>query len=162
LHRRCATKRREQHRAPGSGQKYKTLMESVEEREEEICSATTRRGAERGEAREVFVLLRRAVSCGRGQQQFRLKTTNGLRLQHVPQSSFGFCALINSIPTAPTNHLPDWSGLNKFTRGQKGADKLIGRRCHERLSTSRSGDRPGVARRYCVRDVQGAAMNQRS
>jgi len=30
-----------------------------------------------------------------------------------------------SIPTAPTNHLPDWSGLNKFARGQKGADKPI-------------------------------------
>jgi hypothetical protein len=26
-----------------------------------------------------------------------------LRLQHIPQSSFGFCALINSIPAAPTN-----------------------------------------------------------
>jgi hypothetical protein len=23
------------------------------------------------------------------------------------------------------NHLPDWSGLNKFARGQKGADKAI-------------------------------------
>ncbi len=32
-----------------------------------------------------------------------LKTTNDLRLQHIPQSSFRFCALINSIPTAPTN-----------------------------------------------------------
>jgi hypothetical protein len=30
-----------------------------------------------------------------------------------------------SIPTAPTNHLPDWSGLKKFTRGQKGEDKAI-------------------------------------
>src|SRR5882762_1933729 len=30
-----------------------------------------------------------------------------------------------SIPTAATNHLPDWSGLNKFTRGQKGADRPI-------------------------------------
>ena len=35
-----------------------------------------------------------------------------------------FCAL-GSTPTAPTNHLPDWSGLNKFARGQKGADKAI-------------------------------------
>jgi hypothetical protein len=32
---------------------------------------------------------------------------------------------LGSIPTAPTNHLPDWSGLNKFARGQKGADKPI-------------------------------------
>ena len=31
--------------------------------------------------------------------------------------------VVGSIPTAPTNHLPDWSGLNKFARGQKGADK---------------------------------------
>lgn len=30
-----------------------------------------------------------------------------------------------TIPTAPTNHLPDWSGFNNFTRGQKGADKAI-------------------------------------
>src|SRR5580692_1527031 len=28
--------------------------------------------------------------------------------------------VVVSIPTAPTNHLPDWSGLNKFARGQKG------------------------------------------
>ena len=33
--------------------------------------------------------------------------------------------LLGSIPTAPTNHLPDWSGFNKFARGQKGADKPI-------------------------------------
>src|SRR6266481_9278770 len=33
------------------------------------------------------------------------QTTNDLRLQHIPQSSFGFCAFINSIPTAPTNLL---------------------------------------------------------
>jgi hypothetical protein len=33
--------------------------------------------------------------------------------------------VVGSIPTAPTNHLPDWSGLNKFARGQKGADKPI-------------------------------------
>jgi len=32
---------------------------------------------------------------------------------------------VGSIPTAPTNHLPDWSGFNKFARGQKGADKAI-------------------------------------
>jgi hypothetical protein len=30
-----------------------------------------------------------------------------------------------SIPTAPTKHLPDWSGFNEFARGQKGADKAI-------------------------------------
>jgi hypothetical protein len=30
---------------------------------------------------------------------------------------------IGSIPTAPTNHLPDGWKLSKFTRGQKGADK---------------------------------------
>jgi len=36
-----------------------------------------------------------------------------------------FCRDAISIPTAPTNHLPDWSGLNKFARGQKGADKAI-------------------------------------
>ena len=29
----------------------------------------------------------------------------------------------SSIPTAPTNHLPDGWTLNKNTRGQKGADK---------------------------------------
>jgi hypothetical protein len=28
-----------------------------------------------------------------------------------------------SIPTAPTNHLPDWLGLNENARWQKGADK---------------------------------------
>jgi hypothetical protein len=28
----------------------------------------------------------------------------------------------NSIPTAPTNHLPDGSTLKKNARGQKGAD----------------------------------------
>ncbi|SRR5216683_4116311 len=38
-------------------------------------------------------------------QKFRLNTTNDLPLQQVPQSSFGFCALINSIPTAPK---PSW------------------------------------------------------
>ena len=27
-----------------------------------------------------------------------------------------------SIPTAPTNHLPDWSGLSKNATGQNGAD----------------------------------------
>jgi hypothetical protein len=30
---------------------------------------------------------------------------------------------VASIPTAPTNHLPDGWTLNKNTRGQKGADK---------------------------------------
>jgi hypothetical protein len=30
--------------------------------------------------------------------------------------------VVGSIPTAPTNHLPDWSGLNKKARGQKGAN----------------------------------------
>jgi len=30
-----------------------------------------------------------------------------------------------SIPTAPTNHLPDWLGLKKIARGQKGANKAI-------------------------------------
>jgi hypothetical protein len=30
-----------------------------------------------------------------------------------------------SISTAPTNHLRYWLGLNKFARGQKGADKAI-------------------------------------
>jgi hypothetical protein len=29
-----------------------------------------------------------------------------------------------STPTAPTNHLPDWPGFNKFARA-KGADKPI-------------------------------------
>jgi hypothetical protein len=33
--------------------------------------------------------------------------------------------VVGSTPTAPTNHLPDWSGFNKFARGQKGADKAI-------------------------------------
>jgi hypothetical protein len=48
----------------GAGRNVKLwLMESVEEREEEFCSATRRRGTERGEAREVFVLWR-AVSRG--------------------------------------------------------------------------------------------------
>jgi hypothetical protein len=36
-----------------------------------------------------------------------------------------FSVACSPIPTAPTNHLPDWSGFNKLTRGQKGADKLI-------------------------------------
>ncbi len=30
---------------------------------------------------------------------------------------------IPSYRTAPTNHLPDWSGLNENARGQKGADR---------------------------------------
>src|SRR5438445_180059 len=30
--------------------------------------------------------------------------------------------VVGSTPTAPTNHLPDWWGLNKNTRGQKGAN----------------------------------------
>jgi len=41
-------------------------------------------------------------------------------------SFHGTCSLeVVFDPTAPTNHLPDWSGLNKFARGQKGADKPI-------------------------------------
>ena len=36
-----------------------------------------------------------------------------------------FCGVAISISTAPTNHLRYWSGLNKFERGQKGADKAI-------------------------------------
>jgi len=36
-----------------------------------------------------------------------------------------FSVAFSSIPTAPTNHLPDWSGFNEFARGQKGADKAI-------------------------------------
>lgn len=31
--------------------------------------------------------------------------------------------VVGSIPTAPTNHLPDGWILSKFSRGQKGADK---------------------------------------
>jgi hypothetical protein len=31
--------------------------------------------------------------------------------------------VVGSIPTAPTNHIPDWSGLNKNARGQKGANR---------------------------------------
>jgi hypothetical protein len=37
----------------------------------------------------------------------------------------GVIGSLGSIPTAPTNHLSDWSGLNKLARGQKGADKPI-------------------------------------
>ena len=50
-------------------------------------------------------------TCSRGRRSIRTDRTPG--------------RLLGSIPTAPTNHLPDWSGLNKFTRGQKGADKAI-------------------------------------
>ncbi len=31
---------------------------------------------------------------------------------------------VSSIPTAPTNHLPDGERLNKNRRGQKGANKV--------------------------------------
>jgi hypothetical protein len=31
---------------------------------------------------------------------------------------------MDSIPTTPTNHLPDWLGLNKNARGQKREDNL--------------------------------------
>jgi hypothetical protein len=31
--------------------------------------------------------------------------------------------VVGSIPTAPTNHLPDGWILSRFARGQKGADK---------------------------------------
>ena len=34
-----------------------------------------------------------------------------------------FSVALSSIPTAPTNHLPDGWILSKFSRGQKGADK---------------------------------------
>jgi hypothetical protein len=33
--------------------------------------------------------------------------------------------VVGSIPTAPTNHLLDWSGFKQFARGQKGADTPI-------------------------------------
>ena len=49
---------------PGADRRAKrSLTESVEKREEEICSAAKRSGTERGEARKVFVLWT-AVSCG--------------------------------------------------------------------------------------------------
>jgi hypothetical protein len=48
----------------GTGRSVKrSLTEDVEKREGEICSAARRRGTERGEARNVFVLWT-AVSCG--------------------------------------------------------------------------------------------------
>jgi hypothetical protein len=34
-----------------------------------------------------------------------------------------FSFALSSIPTAPTNHLPDGLGLNENTWGQKGANK---------------------------------------
>jgi hypothetical protein len=50
---------------------------------------------------------------------------NNLALRRIPCKPLKSLPLLFSIPTAPTNYLPDWSGLNKFTRGQKGADKAI-------------------------------------
>ncbi len=40
----------------------------------------------------------------------------------IPRKSFGFLTLLFSIPTAPTNHLPDGWTLNKNTLGKR-ADK---------------------------------------
>ena len=48
---------------------------------------------------------------------------NDLVLRRIPRKSFRFPSLLFSIPTAPTNHLPDGWILSKFARGQKGADK---------------------------------------
>ncbi len=47
-----------------------------------------------------------------------LRTSTGIqgRLPFKPK-------VMGSIPTAPTNHLPDGWILSKFSRGQKGADK---------------------------------------
>ena len=54
-----------------------SLTEVVEKREEEICSAARRRGTERGEARNVFV-LGTAVSCG-DRDRWRTKLDLGSR-----------------------------------------------------------------------------------
>ena len=47
---------------------------------------------------------------------------NNLALPRIPRKSLKFLVLLFSIPTAPTNHLSDWSGLSKNARGQKGAN----------------------------------------
>jgi hypothetical protein len=48
---------------------------------------------------------------------------NTIEGQSAPQNSFVSNKVVVSIATAPTNHPPDWSGLSKNARGQKGADK---------------------------------------
>ncbi len=47
---------------------------------------------------------------------------NALAFPCIPSKSLKFRLVVFSIPTAPTNHLPDGWALNKNTRGQKGAD----------------------------------------
>lgn len=48
---------------------------------------------------------------------------NALAFPSIPSNSLTFRPVVFSIPTAPTNHLPDGLGLNENSRGQKGADK---------------------------------------
>ena len=63
---------------PGAeGRVKKSSTEGVEKREEEICSAARRRGTERDEARNVFV-LGTAVSCG-DRDRWRTKLDLGSR-----------------------------------------------------------------------------------
>jgi len=47
---------------------------------------------------------------------------NDLVFLVIPRKSLKFLTPLFSIPTAPTNHPSDWSGLNKNARGQKGVD----------------------------------------
>ena len=47
----------------------------------------------------------------------------GRRLQRIEGKSL-ILVLVLSIPTAPTNHLPDGWTDSKSTRGQRGANKL--------------------------------------
>jgi|ERR1700722_715327 len=49
-----------------------------------------------------------------------------LSIPSRPCKSLKFRKAVDSIPTAPTIHLPDGWTLNKKTRGQKGADKTVG------------------------------------
>ena len=63
---------------PGAGERVKASpIAGVEKREEAICSAARRRGTERGEARNVFV-LGTAVSCG-DRDRWRTKLDLGSR-----------------------------------------------------------------------------------
>src|SRR5437879_12178228 len=47
---------------------------------------------------------------------------NALAFPCIPSKSLKFRLVVFSIPTAPTDHLPDGWALNKNTLEQKGAD----------------------------------------
>ena len=69
-------------------------------------------------------ILARCRPCARAHHPTSCACVRQGRSSVVEQRPFK-PKVVGSIPTAPTNHLPDWSGFNRFARGQKGADKAI-------------------------------------